>query len=119
MAIIKGKPLPLKFIKNLTINPFLVLGVQKGSSKAQVKSKFREKLIESRDNNELRSKICLAYDMIVNKDFYEEVEKDVFTVKSDLNKSLLGYFYTVIGDFLDLVNEIEENPAIIFYKDPL
>ena len=51
----------------LKINPYLVLGITK--SEAQTKSKtknaFREKMSSARNNDELRAKICLAYDIIV------------------------------------------------------
>ena len=67
----------------------------------------------------MRIKICLAYDIIINKDFYQEIEENNFVIRYDLNKLILGYYYTVIGDFLKLVKEVEENPEILTYKDPL
>lgn len=60
------------------VNPFLTLGIQKNDSPSKTKQKFREKMIESRNNNELRAKICLAFDIIVNRDYYDECEKNTY-----------------------------------------
>ena len=54
----------------LRIDPYLTLGIKKDASHSETKSKFREKMNEVRNDDELRAKICLAYDVIVNKAFY-------------------------------------------------
>lgn len=65
--------LKLVKIKNsMVINPFSTLGITKDASPAKTKLKFREKIIEAKNNNELRAKVCLAYDIIVNKAYYSE-----------------------------------------------
>ena len=63
----------------LKINPYLILGLKKDEAQnaSKTKNSFREKLSSARKNDELRAKICLAYDIIVNNKFYKECEKDV------------------------------------------
>jgi len=75
-----GKIITLEKIKKLLkmkINPYLTLGISKNSTPAQTKSAFRKKLFEAKDDDELRAKICFAYDIIVNKNFYKECENDM------------------------------------------
>ena len=73
----------------------------------------------ARNNDQLRAKICLAYDIIVNNNFYKECEKDVFKI-NDLGIDIIcGYYYTIIGDCYNLINIIEKNPNILEFKDPL
>ena len=107
------------FGSHLAINPFEVLGIKKNASHWETKSKFREKMIKAFNNDEMRIKVCLAYDMILNPNFYDEIKKDVFIINDKLDKYVMGYYYTVIGDFQKLVKEVEENPEILNYKDPL
>jgi len=98
------------------VNPFLTLGIAKDESHAGTKHKFREKMIEARNNDELRAKICFAYDVIVNKDYYYECEKNTYKIKND-KKAV--YYYCVIGDCFSLMEEIESHPNLLYYKDPL
>ena len=72
MVIITGKIAKIP----LSINPYLTLGIKKGASKSETKIKFREKLNAAMNDDELRAKICFAYDIIVNNSFYI-----VFTIK--------------------------------------
>lgn len=102
------------------VNPFLTLGLPRGASHSQTKKVFREKLIEARNDADLRARICLAYDVIVNKDYYDECEKDTFKLKKNLIKSWnVAYYYTVVGNSYNLIKEIEDNPLLLNYKDPL
>ena len=102
------------------VNPFLTLGLPRGASPSQTKKVFREKLIEARNDADLRARICLAYDVIVNKDYYDECEKDTFKLKKNLIKSWnVAYYYTVVGNSYNLIKEIEDNPLLLNYKDPL
>ena len=99
------------------VNPFLTLGLPRGSSHSQTKIVFREKLIEARNDADLRAKICLAYDVIVNKDYYYECEKDTFKFKENLIKSwIVAYYYTVVGNSYNLIDEIENNPLLLNYS---
>ena len=98
------------------VNPFLALGIAKDESPTRTKHKFREKMIEARNNDELRAKICFAYDVIVNKDYYYECEKNTYKIKND-KKAV--YYYCVIGDCFSLMEEIESDPNLLYYKDPL
>ena len=59
----------MKLLK-MKVNPYLILGISKDALPVQTKSIFRKKLFEARDNDELRAKICIAYDIIVNKNYY-------------------------------------------------
>ena len=104
----------------LKINPYLILGIEKGATHGFTKTSFREKLSAARNNDELRAKICLAYDIIVNNKFYKECEKDVFKINEKLENDIIcGYYYTIIGDCFNLINIIEKNPSLIEFKDPL
>ena len=104
----------------LKINPYLILGIEKGETHSKTKNSFREKLSASRNNDELRAKICLAYDIIVNNKFYKECEKDVFKINDELGIDIIsGYYYTIIGDCFNLINIIEKNPNLLEFKDPL
>ena len=91
----------------------MILGITKGSTSSRTKNSFREKLSAARNNDQLRAKICLAYDIIVNNNFYKECEKDVFKI-NDLGIDIIcGYYYTIIGDCYNLINIIEKNPNIL------
>jgi len=119
-----GKIITLEKIKKLLkmkINPYLTLGISKNSTPAQTKSAFRKKLFEAKDDDELRAKICFAYDIIVNKNFYKECENDMYILKLEReNLNIIpAYHYTIIGDFYDLMQEIEKNPELLSFKDPL
>jgi len=98
------------------INPFLTLGILKDADPSQTKDKFREKMKEARNDDELRAKICFAYDVIVNKDYYDECEENTYKVKKS-KKSV--YYYCIIGDCLSLIHEIEHKPKLLYFKDPL
>ena len=119
MAIIK-----YKLIKRpIKINPFLVLGLSKEDANAiQTKKKFREKIVEAINDDELRAKICLAYDIIVNNKFYIDCGDDTYRIdfeNSKLKKFIKVYYYCIIGDCHGLIEEIEENEGLLEYKDPL
>ena len=98
------------------VNPFLTLGIAKDESPTGTKHKFREKMIEARNNDELRARICFAYDVIVNKNYYYECEKNTYKIKKE-QKAV--YYYCVIGDCFSLMEEIEHDPNLLYYKDPL
>ena len=98
------------------INPFLTLGIKKDESHSSTKLKFREKLIQTMNNDELRAKICLAYDVIVNRNYYYECEENTYKIKED---KIMVYYYCVIGDCLSLMEEIEHNQNLLYFKDPL
>ena len=98
------------------INPFLTLGIKKDESHSSTKLKFREKLIQTMNNDELRAKICFAYDVIVNRNYYYECEENTYKIKGD---KIMVYYYCVIGDCLSLMEEIERNQNLLYFKDPL
>ena len=100
------------------VNPFLALGLKKDASISETKSQFRAKLQETRYDDEKRAIICLSYDIIVNKSYYIECEKDNYKIKVE-GSNKMAYYYCVIGDFVNLVNQIEKNPKILFFKDAL
>ena len=103
----------------LMINPYVVLGLSKNATPSQTKQIFREKMLEARNNNNLRAKICLAYDIIVNKTMYIEFDKDIYTFNEKKFYKKICYYYAVIGDCLELIELIEENSNLLNYKDPL
>ena len=118
MAIIKVKKIKVP----LRINPYLTLGILKGASPAQTKAKFREKMKDARNDDELRAKICLAYDVIVNNSLYKKSKEgdDIYEINDNLRCiDLDAYYYTVIGDTLNLIKEIENNYIHLDFKDPL
>ena len=104
------------------INPFLVLGLPKDANASQTKRKFREKLSEAKNDDELRAKICLAYDTIVNKQFYIECKDGTYMIDFENLKSskfFNVYYYCIIGDCHCLIEEIEKNEDLLYYKDSL
>ena len=113
--------LTLVKIKNLMkINPFLILGITKNATPAQTKLNFRQKLIDARNNDELRAKVCLSYDIIVNKTYYYECEENTYKINDSINNvGIALYYYCVIGDSASIYNIIENEPKLLFYKDPL
>ena len=118
MAIIKYNQIK----RPIKINPFLVLGLPKNPSAAQTKAKFREKLAKAKNDDDLRAKICLAYDIIVNKQFYMECEEDTYRINfkmPKLGRFIKAYFYCIIGDCHGLIQEIEEREELLEFKDPL
>ena len=118
MAVIKCR----KITRPIKINPFIVLGLPKDANALITKAKFREKLAEARNDDELRAKICLAYDIIVNKQFYKEVEKDTYKINFDdfkLSIFIKVYYFCIIGDCHSLIQEIEEKEKLLEFKDPL
>ena len=124
MVCMISKPIPIDKIRKLLkmkINPYLVLGISKDTTPAQTKKIFRKKMSEARNNDELRAKICFAYDIIVNKKYYEECENEMYILRLGAQKIniISAYHYTVIGDFLDLMEEIEKNQKLLYFKDPL
>lgn len=107
----------------LRIDPYLTLGIKKDASPSETKSKFREKMNEVRNDDELRAKICLAYDVIVNKALYHCLGNNIYEIKDVMpNKphvDLSVYYYVVIGDFFNLMKDIEDNDCLLYFKDPL
>ena len=78
-------------------------------------------MLEAKDNDEYRAKICFAYDIIVNKYYYKEYENNMYKLRlwGENFKIILAYFYTIIGDFIDLLEEIEKNERLLSFIDPL
>ena len=105
----------------LRVNPYLTLGIPKGASRSQTKIKFREKMIEAKNDDELRAKICFAYDILVNNSFYSKCGEDIYKINDFFMKIGINaaYFYTVIGHSLNLIEEIEQDESLLNYKDPL
>ena len=106
----------------LKVNPYLILGITKldVQNETITKNVFREKLSAAKNNDELRAKICLAYDIIVNNRFYKECEKDFYKINDELGIDIISaYYYTIIGDCYNLINIIEKNINLIYFKDPL
>jgi len=62
----------------MKVNPYLVLGISKDALPVQTKSIFRKRMFDARNNDELRAKICIAYDILVNKNYY-----NIFLIRLD------------------------------------
>ena len=75
-------------LRHLKINPYLVLGIAKNANADQTKQNFFKKMLEAGKDIIKKAEICVAYDMIVNKSFYKECEKDVYSINSELKKYL-------------------------------
>ena len=62
-----------EFLENLNnaVNPYKILGINYDSSKYEVKQKFKEKMKEVRNDYPARANLCLADDIILNKQFYK------------------------------------------------
>ena len=111
----------IKKLLEMKINPYLILGISRDSTPAKTKRIFRKKMLEAKDNDEYRAKICFAYDIIVNKYYYKEYENNMYKLRlwGENFKIILAYFYTIIGDFIDLLEEIEKNERLLSFIDPL
>ena len=112
----------IELFESSKVNPYKTLGITPNSTKSEVKRKFKEKMMEVRDDNKLRAELCMADDIILNRQFYKECEKDIFEFDPYLNNgNILCHYYTVIGDALKLYGLIlneRENKDLIFFKDP-
>ena len=98
------------------VNPYLTLGIKKDASFSEIKNKFRQKILEARNDGNLRARVCLAYDILVNKSYYWEVENDFYIFQVWYNAA---YYFTIIGDCLHLIQEIKDEPRLLNFKDPL
>lgn len=103
------------------VNPYQVLGINHNASQIEMKKKFREKMKEVRDNDILRGQLCLANDIMLNKQYYKECEKDFFEFDPNLKEgNILCHYYAVIGDalkFAHLVINGNKNKDLIYFKD--
>ena len=117
MAIIKI----LQLFKKYQINPYKVLGVKKDATKSEIKSQFRKRMKEVRDNYDKRADLCLADDMMLNKKFYKEIEEDIFEFDPHIKDgNILCHYYCIIGDALKLMTLIlneKKNKNLILFKD--
>ena len=93
------------------INPYEVLKVSQNCSIGESKNAYM-RLATYPDRN-IRTKACLAYDVLCNKDKYIK-EGNYFRVK---NKDC--FYYTVIGDLNSLKKSIEKNKNLLNKKDGL
>ena len=105
-------------LRHLKINPYLVLGIAKNANADQTKQNFFKKMLEAKGDINKKAKICLAYDIIVNKQYYLEISTNTYTINYQL-KSIYAYYYTVIGDCYNLIILIEKQPQMLYFKDPL
>jgi ankyrin repeat protein len=112
----------IKYKKNLInfykINPYSTLGITDKTEPEETKRIFRKKLLEAKDTIIKKAKICMAYDVIVNKDVYIKCEKDFYKINENIT-NILPYYYTIIGDCEKLIPLIEKNPKLLYYKDSL
>jgi hypothetical protein len=104
---------------NINFNPFSFLGISKNSSLDEITKKFREKIIEVKNSYEFKAKLSLAYDIMMNNQYYIKTEKKDYYKLNDKYTFIYGYFYTVVGDLPNLMKEIENNKSYIKFKDPL
>ena len=112
----------IKLFEHYQVNPYKVLRISKNASSYQIKNSFKERMKVVRDDSYLRAEVCLAYDIMLNRNFYKECEKDTFEFIPDLHEgNVLCYYYTVIGDTLKLMTLIlneKKNKKLIYFKDP-
>ena len=93
------------------INPYQILNISKDATNQQCKWAYLK--LATNPDRLIRSKACLAYDILCNKakyiqngDSYKVKKKDVF-------------YYTVIGDYNSIKREIESNKKLLNLKDDL
>ena len=93
------------------INPYQILNISKDATNQQCKRAYLK--LATNPDRLIRSKACLAYDILCNKakyiqngDSYKVKKKDVF-------------YYTVIGDYNSIKREIESNKKLLNLKDDL
>ena len=93
------------------INPYTTLNISKNSSIQECRSAYMN--LATNPNRSTRSKACLAYDILCNKEKYIK-EGSLFRVKK---KDC--FYYTVVGDLFNLQNEIRKNKNLLYEKDGL
>ena len=93
------------------INPYQILNISKDASNQQCKRAYL-KLATNPDRG-IRTKACLAYDILCNKEKYIN-NGDLYKVKK---KDL--FYYTVIGDYNSIKRDIESNKKLLNQKDEL
>ena len=93
------------------INPYDILNIPTNASVEQCRIAYFN--LATNPSREIRSKACLAYDILCNKEKYINVG-NFFKVK---NKDC--FYYTVIGDLNSLKSAINSNKSLLYLKDGL
>ncbi len=104
----------------IKINPFSVLEISNNESTVDIKKKFREKINEIESNDEFKAKICLAYDIMINSNYYIKLSgENHYYITNDKYPFCHGYYHSVVGNLNKLIDEVEKNSNYITFKDPL
>ena len=93
------------------INPYDILNIPTNASVEQCRTAYFN--LATNPSREIRSKACLAYDILCNKEKYINVG-NFYKVK---NKDC--FYYTLIGDLNSLKSAINFNKSLLFLKDRL
>jgi hypothetical protein len=93
------------------INPYEILNISTQCSIQECRNAYLK--LATHPNREIRSKACLAYDALCNKEKYINVG-NYYKVK---NKDC--FYYTVVGDLHSLKNAINYNKSLLYQKDGL
>ena len=93
------------------INPYTYLNISTDASVSECRAAYMR--LATNPDREIRSKACLAYDVLCNKEKYIK-EGDLYRVKK---KDC--FYYTVIGDLAALKRAIEKDKSLLYQKDGL
>mgnify|MGYP002626075222 CR=1 FL=1 len=100
---------PKNSLEEYNIDPYSVLKIPQYSDETKIKNAFKN-LVTSPDRKN-KSKACLAYEMLFNKNkfvqygnYYKVKEKDCF-------------YFAIIGDLNSLKSLIEKNRNLLYSKD--
>ena len=93
------------------INPYEILNIPPNASVSQCRIAYFK--LATNPSREIRSKACLAYDILCNNEKYINVGNFYKVKKKDC------FYYTVVGDLNSLKSEINYNKSLLNLKDGL
>ena len=93
------------------INPYKILNITPDASIQDCRNAYFK--LATNPSREIRSKACLAYDALCNKEKYENKGNYYKVKKKD------SFYYCTVGDLKSLRNAINYNKNLLYQKDGL
>ena len=93
------------------INPFEILNISEDASPEETRDAYMK--LATNPSREIRSKACLAYDCLGNKEKYTNKGNLYKVKKKDC------FYYAVVGDLNSLKYDIQCNKKLLYAKDGL
>ena len=98
------------------LNPYKILQLNKDAKDFEIELQFKQKLYKK---PELRSEICLAFDILSEPNLEESLTYLQFNNNKD-NYRAINFdeiYCVIVGDYIGLLNKIIENKNVINTKD--